>query len=490
MCEMADSFGIDNAPILLKLTPGEINKYVDLQESEAQAQAAEDERISQYNDRRLQEMLAGKIDGSNSMDFLDQQFSQGSIWEPVTLRMKKVDLKAGGRFLLSLGFRDESEGLWRYWGMDISIGYDFGPSGLIATNDPQEAGPAPKARNPIIERVKKEKKVKPKKKKPSCGSELCSPIRPPSKLRMSISADDILTDEPSDGDETGSAKARVARQVPAGTDLSKTVKYTKPARQWADVPGTGRESKEQYVQKQKPKSSPKKQTSYIDLTDPKPYSPVTPKKQKDRYGTYLQPPSEDTWFAPVRGRPRMAAARTMMDEPLPNDDYPSLPVLKNVAGFAHPELAAKWAKPSKPADKPKPEGTTKGPVLRRRSALAFGSNGSDNSSSKELLDSTPPQHSDETRRSKRKSMTSDGLLSPFDASTPPGRANNRQKWKEGTTVRTRQLSIQEQYIADEDVPIEMLNAGEQILMARPRVPTRTTRRTSGLATTGEGKPGK
>ncbi|OBT66243.1 hypothetical protein VE03_04287 [Pseudogymnoascus sp. 23342-1-I1] len=487
MCEMVDSFGINNAPILLELTPEEINKYVDLQESEAQAQAAENERIKQQNDRLFQEMLAGKLDGSNSMELLDQQFSQGSIWEPVTFSMKAVDLKAGGRFLLSLGFKEESEGLWRYCGMDVSIGYDFGPSGLIAINDPPEVVSVPKAaRNPVIERVKKEKKVKPKKKKLLSGSEPYTPARPPpSKLRMSISVDDILTDEPSDTEETSSVKARVARQVPAGTDLSKAVKYTKPARQWADVPDTGRDSKEQYVRKQKPKASPKKQTSYVDLTEPDPGSPVTPKEKRGRNGTFLQPPSENTWFAPVRGRSRMAAARTIMVEPLPDDGGDSgLSVLKNVAGFANPGLAAKWAKPSKLAEKPKPEETTQKPVLRLRSTQGFAINGS----GKEPLAGTPPQHPDETRRPKRKTMANDELSSPFDASTP-GLANNRQKW-EGTTVRTRQLSIQEQYIADEDVPIEMLNAGEQILMSRPRIATRTTRRTSGLATTGEGKTGK
>ncbi|KFZ17619.1 hypothetical protein V502_04525 [Pseudogymnoascus sp. VKM F-4520 (FW-2644)] len=511
MIEMVESFGIDDAPELLELTSEEINKYVNLQESEAQAQKAEDERIRQYNDHRFQQMLAGKIDGSNSMEILDLHFSQGSIWEPTTFAMKMVDLKAGSRFLLSLGFKNESENLWRYYGMDGSMGYDFRPSGPTATNDAQGVDspkteptinmiddeitgqsdePLPKSRrNPSLNKVKREKKPKPQKSQPPLESAPCSPAHTPSKLRICISVDEILSEEPSDAEETGSVKARVARQVPPGTDLSKAgkaVKYTKPARQWADAPNARRGSKEQYMRKQKPKAAPEKRTSYVDLTESKPDPPVTPEKQKDQNSTYLQPPSENDWFAPLQWRPMITAAGAMMGKALPGAGYHPIPVVKNVAEFANPRLAAKWAKNPKPTEKSSFEETAKGPVLRRRSTLDPRGNGSNGVTSKEPLAGTSVQDLNETKRSKRKTITSDELLSPFDASTP-GRANKRQKWKEGTAVRTRQLSIQEQYVADEDVPIEMLNAGEQILMTRPRMATRTTRKKNGVATTGEGR---
>lgn len=185
----------------------------------------------------------------------------------------------------------------------------------------------------------------------------------------------------------------------------------------------------------------------------------------------------------------MTAARAMMSETLADTDYPSLPVVKNVAGFANPGLAAKWAKKSNPTDKAKSDEAAKGPGPRLPLKLDFERNGSNSLKGKELSASTPPQHLDETQRPKRKTVTTDELLSPFDASTP-GRATRAQKWKEGTAVRTGQLSVQEQYVADENVPIEMLNAGEQILMTRPRVATRTTRKNNGSAATGEGRTGK
>ncbi|OAF61363.1 hypothetical protein VC83_02008 [Pseudogymnoascus destructans] len=489
--------------------------------------------------------------------------------------MKRVDLKAGSRFLLSLGFVDESVRLWQYHGMDFSIACESDDSDPTATNDPQGVGSpkierhpnqlndeitvqqnepenlgievepsrhfVPKAtRNLLLEKVKKPKKSRRPKRQVLLGLEPYSPAHTPSKLRMSISVDEIQTDEPSDEEEASPVKARVARQVPTGTDLSKAVKYTKPARQWADVPNVGRGSKEQYMRQQKPKAAPQKQTSYIDLTETEPDSPVTAEKQKVQNGTYLQPPSENAWFAPVRGRSRMAAAREVMGEPLRDADYPSLPVVRNVAGFANHLLAAKWAKIPKPNDNPKFEKPTNVPVLRRRSALGFGANGSDGPSGKELLPGSSLQHFDKTPRTKRKTMTTDELPSPFDASTPrrgsngrkwkegtvvrtrqlsmqeqyvadedvpstPRRANNGQKWKEGTVVRTRQLSIQEQYIADEEVPIEMLEAGEQILMTHVHGSLRGTgkiigqgrngrgegtRKNSGLVTIGEGRSGR
>ncbi|OBT93639.1 hypothetical protein VE01_08047 [Pseudogymnoascus verrucosus] len=599
MSEMVLSFGLKNAPKFLELEPEEINRFVDLQEREVQAQAAEEERAKQYLNQSFQEMLAGKLDGSNTMELLDLQFSNGSIWEPATFAMKRVDLKAGSRFLRSLGFEDESIRLWQYHGMDVSIKYESDDSNSAATNDPQgdsspkierhtsqpgneitvqpdepenlgvEAEPSrhfvPKAtRNLLLDKVMRPKKSRPpKRKQVSFGLEPYSPARTPSKLRMSISVDEIQTDEASDEDEEASpVKARVARQVPTGTDLSKAVKYTRPTRQWADLPNTGRGSKEQHIRKQRQITSPLKQTSYVDLTELEPDSPVTPEKQKYQNDAYLQAPSENVWFAPVRGRSRMPVAREMMSEPLREADYPSLPVVKNVAGFANPLLAAKWAKFPKPNDNPKFDEPTKvPPVLRRRSALGFGAIGSDSPPGKESLPGSSVQYMDETPRSKRKTMTSDELPSPFDASTPdrgsngrkwkegtvvrtrqlsmqeqyvadevvpstprranngqkwkegtvvrtrqlsmqekdvadedvpstPRPANNGQKWKQGTVVRTRQLSIQEQYIADEDVPIEMLDAGEQILMTRPRIAARGTRKSSGLATTGEGRNGR
>ncbi|OBT88197.1 hypothetical protein VE02_02467 [Pseudogymnoascus sp. 03VT05] len=562
MTEMVLSFGLKDAPRHLKLDPAEINAFVDLQESEVQGQAAEEERAKQYNNQRFQKMLAGKIDGSNTMELLDLQFSNGSIWEPATFGLKRVDLKAGSRFLGSLGFVDESLRLFQYHGMDFTIGYESDDSASIATNAPQEVVSsskvdhppnqlandtavqpdepaqlgmevepchhfAPKAtRNLLLDKVKRPKKSK----RRSRNQELLdlepySPARTPSKLRMSISVDEIQTDEVSDEEEASPVKARVARQVPAGTDLSKAVKYTKPSRQWADVPNTKRGSKEQYVRKHRLRPAPEKHTSYIDLTELEPDSPVTPEKQKDNNGNYLQPPSENAWFAPVRGRSKMPAARAMMGAPLPDADYPSLPAVKNVAGFANPLLAAKWAKLTKPTDNPKFEEPTKVPVLRRRSALGFGANGSDGLSGKESILGSSVQQLDKTPRPKRKTMTTDELPSPFDASTPgrgsngqkwkegtvvrtrqlsmkeqyvadedvpstPRRANNGQKWKQGTVVRTRQLSIQEQYIADEEVPIELLDAGEQILMTRPRISARATRKNSALATAGEGRNGR
>lgn len=561
MAEMVLSFGLENAQKNLELSPAEINQFVDLQESEVQAQAAEEERAKQYLDQRFQEMLAGKIDGSNTMELLDLQFSHGSIWEPATFSLKRVDLKAGSRFLTSLGFVDESVRLWEYHGMDATIGCESDDSDPTVTNGPQGVG-SPKTerptnqveneitvkpdepenpgievepshhfvpkptRNLLLEKVKRPKKSKPPRRNQALlGLEPYSPARTPSKLRMSISVDEIQTDEPFDEEEASPVKARVARHVPTGTDLSKAVKYTKPARQWADMPNAGRGSKEQYMRKQRQIAAPLKQTSYVDLTEPEPDSPVTPEKQKYQSNTYLQPPSENAWFAPVRGRSRMPAAREIMSEPFREADYPSLPVVKNVAGFANPLLAAKWAKIPKPTDNPKSEDPTKVPVLRRRSALGFGANGSDGLSSKELLPGSSMQHFDETPRTKRKTMTSNELPSPFDASTPdrgsngrkwkegtvvrtsqlsmqekyvadedvpstPRRANNGQKWKQGTVVRTRQLSIQEQYIADEEVPIELLDAGEQILMTRPRISARGTRKNSGLSTTAEGRNGK
>ncbi|KFY37513.1 hypothetical protein V494_04723 [Pseudogymnoascus sp. VKM F-4513 (FW-928)] len=485
MNEMVLSFGLENAPILLELGPDEINKFVDLQESEAQAQAAEDERARRYNDYCFQQMLAGRIDGTDTMELLDRQLSRGSIWESATFAMKKVDLKAGGRFLLSLGFKDESDNLWQYHGIDSDGGYNFCHSGPSAANNPQVVDPntepptyqldndqpdgtdypdieveashrvKPKpTRNLLLDKVKKPKKSKPPKKKLSAGAEPYTPLRTPSKLRMSISVDDIPTGETSDAEETGPMKARVARQVPHGTDLSKAVKYTKPARQWAEMPNTRQVSQERHMRKQKPRTVKENHTTYVDPIDVEPDSPVTPEKQKDADRTFLQPPSEDSWFAPVRGRSRMVAARAMMDQPLPDTDYPPLPAVKNIAGFANPGLAAKWARKPKSTDKPKVDETVKGPVLRRRSAMDLRSTSLDSFTDKESPVGQSQQQLDETQ-TKRKTVLTDESLIPFDASTP-GRGNRGHKWKEGC----------QQELQEGAAGLRQLEEGERALGAR------------------------
>ncbi|KFX93272.1 hypothetical protein O988_06895 [Pseudogymnoascus sp. VKM F-3808] len=523
MTEMVKSFGVESAPERLDLTPEEINDYIDLQDSELQGQAAEDEKIRQYSDLRFQEMLAGNMDGSDSMNLLDLQFSQGSLWEPATFAMKKVDLKAGSRFLLSLGYAIESANLWQYYGVNVSIGYYSSPPGPTATNgaenvdsssidptintingkitgqsdQPEYPGievqrrrqSVPKAtRNLLLEKVKKPKKSRPPKRNVSLGSEPYSPAHTPSKLRMSISVDDVLSEEPTDVDEESPMKARVARQVKPGTDLSKPVKYTKPARQWADVPNSRRGSKEQHMRKQKPREAPETEQDYADLIKSERSAPITT-KQKNKNGTYHIPPSEDAWFAPTRGSSKLAAAREMMHKALADDDHPGLSVVTNVAGFANPLLAAKWAKKTKPTDDSKADEAPRRPAPTPPSTLDPGSNGANGFSDNEAVTGTSAHHRNKPQRPKRETITADELLSPFDASTP-GPASNGQKWKEGMGVITRQLSIQQQYVADEGVPIEMLNAGEQIMMVKPRAVTRTIRKSNGSETTGEGRNGK
>lgn len=518
------------APAVLGLTEGEIVDYVDLQEREATGQATEEAKTAEYNDFRFQQMLAGRLDACDSMAYINEQFANGAVWEPATISLKKSDLKAGGRFLSTLGLKHVDLELWHYHGSDVDDGYAFDRKDPEEVTEAQgstiprevpaigrknskanRGSQAPELpatevepniqlmtkakRNLFLDKVKKSQvKSRPPRKrhldeKVPNGSSLT-----PSKLRMSISIDDeVARRETSPAYEPDAGKARVARMVPRGADPSKsgedarkTVKCIRPTRHWADAGFSRRGSKEYHMREQQSRERPLAPPKHFDLTGPDSATPLTPEgKQQARHRTFYQKPYEgpkkdqnttsQTLTAPMAmmGTDVLRPSNSIGSSSPPQHTEAGIAFVatqqtRNIAEFANSDLRAKWAKKIKPVEKLKSSDRVMTPLSRFRSTLETVGPVPCSLPRKVPPLGAPPEILMEKTRSERKRTLSDEPFNPFDMSTP-GHVSKKQKnnVRKPASKPTR-LGEQED-MEQGKMSFEMRKAGEQARTMQPQM---------------------
>lgn len=468
MTEVVSVYGVKEAPKMLHLTKDEINDYVDLQEREAAGKAHEEARTKEFNDFRFKQMWAGRLDKDDSMEYIDEQIANGGVWESVTLKMSRHDLRAGGRFLAGIGLSHIYPALEQYWGIDIDDVYVYearaqpidqeedalpsapaespsrphiNPKKVKAKPEPEpheveaiEVDPSKRwmpmaKRNILLDKVKKPpKKTKPlHKKRLSNAKGADAPALTPSKLRMSISIDDVSPTERSPVPVAlATGRARVVRQLSRGEDpakslereVRKSVRYVKPSRKWAEMDNRPRKgSKEHHMREQLSRIATMSQPKSFDLTGAGSETTRTP-------------------IAPTQHKTHSAK-------------------------FARPELHMKWGKRSS-AEKPNSS----------RGALTPPSNSSpptgfDNPVPCGLPRKASPEILAEERPGARKRPLSQDLFRPFDASTA-ARANKRQKNMAGKPTSVfRNNNTKEQDLESRRMSFEIRKAGNDARMQQP-----------------------
>jgi hypothetical protein len=468
MTEVVSVYGIKDTPKMLHLTNDEINDYVDLQESEAAGKAYEEARTKEFNDFRFKQMLAGRLDKEDSMEYIDEQIANGSVWESATLKMSRHDLRAGGRFLAGIGLSHIYPSLEQYWGVDIDDVYVYearaqpteqeedalpsapaespsrpqrNPKNIKAKPEPAppefeeiEVDPSKRwmpmaKRNLLLDKVKKPpKKTKPLHKKRLSNAKGADALAlTPSKLRMAISIDDVSPTETSPVPVAPApGRARVVRQLSRGEDpakslereVRKSVRYVKPSRKWAEMDHRPRKgSKEHHM---------REQLSRIATTSqPKSFDPTGAGSDKTRTPTA---PSQHKTHA---------------------------------AKFACPELQMKWSKKSS-VEKPTSSRGALTPPSKISPPIGFDKPVPCSLPRKAL----PEILTEETPGARKRSLSQD-LSRPLDASRV-ARANKRQKNMAGKpTAVFGNKNTKEQDLETRRMSFEIRKAGDDARMKQP-----------------------